>query len=167
MSVRAHARVCLCGGVYWSDMLQGCYHSNSRMGQRVAMASRSRGQGEGPAGLPVCVCVFVLIGRVCVCACEVSSPAILVVLIMNGVLCGLLRLSSSICASPPPPPPSAGVFLSQQQLTSFSSETSQQTAFQSSGVCTNLASNPNKTCTVSRSSFSALLNQKNDTQRHI
>lgn len=43
-------------GGQWSDMLQGCYHSNSRMGQRVAMAPRSQGQREGPGGLSLCVC---------------------------------------------------------------------------------------------------------------
>lgn len=61
--------MCVCvlrGGGQWSDMLQGCYHSNSRMGQRVAMAPRSQGQGEGLEGsrsLPVYMCVCVLIGR--------------------------------------------------------------------------------------------------------
>lgn len=47
-------------------MLQGCYHSNSRMGQRVAMAPRSQGQREGPRGW--------------------LNPAISRVLIMNGAV---------------------------------------------------------------------------------
>lgn len=47
-------------------MLQGCYHSNSKMGQRVAMAPRSQGQREG-------------LGRWLI-------PAILGVLIMNGAV---------------------------------------------------------------------------------
>lgn len=57
---------CVLGGGQWSDMLQGCYHSNSGMGQRVAMAPRSQGQGEGPGGLSFSPCIYMCV-RVCVC----------------------------------------------------------------------------------------------------
>lgn len=54
--------LCMCAecvGGQWSDMLQGRNHSNSRMGQWVAMAPRSQGQGEGPGGPALAFYVFV------------------------------------------------------------------------------------------------------------
>lgn len=86
--------LCMCAecvGGQWSDMLQGCNHSNSRMGQWVAMAPRSQGQGEGPGGPTLASCVCVYVGGMAVnwWNREVSSQAIVGVLIMNGSVCDM------------------------------------------------------------------------------
>lgn len=71
MAVGLKGEAMVMGGVQWSDMLQGCYHSNGGMGQRVAMVPRSQGRGRGGGRMGW--------------EREVSSPAILGVLIINGV----------------------------------------------------------------------------------